>query len=818
MTVTARSMRGTGWAARTAMALLAVALVAVPCVQAAASTAWGTINNFDCVNDTGVECHGFEIEIEDIRARDITYTYDWNHYGTPKICEDLSNPLHPKVIIRYESPKRPDGSWAAYTAIPSGPIAPTDGHRFTDPSVNFGGEHFGVGYYGTPTAIRYSWLKDDGFGNLVFAGAVNVGTPVFGLYAAGGGFPARVQAAIEPPPPPEPPVREFGEPSWVKEIRTTSHNNHKVELRDLVTDDPDDPNDENWKNGEPDEVEVEWQLLQTDFNSGDGGPNGELVGAPEDLPNGDEVVTRRYEFFKYVGPVDPETGEALADKVGPDGIHGVGVKIINGVEVDLSTVVVVGDFIGSQMAGFDPAARIGLIDHLQDGEVGSPYVERRIVIGGTAPIVTTRDGALPPGMTFDVVTGILSGTPTAPGTYSFTISSVDALGDTVANTYRLTIVEAGQQRPPHADIKTVAAPLGGGTTTGDGEYAMGAIVTVTATPNPGCAFVNWTDGGTVVSENATFEFEALANRELVANFASVGGSTQITNVQGGPGMIGQKVTLAGTLSNAADASPVAGAALKFAINGAMVGSALTDATGRARLTFKIPASLGVGTQALAVQYDGDATHLASSGSGTLTTNAATTAIVNLSIPPGRIGQKVTLKGTLKRTTDGAPLPGQSITFKVAGTAVGTKTTSSTGVVSLAYTIPESLGVGKRTVRLSFAGSTLYLASSKSGTLTVSKGLTTLAVPPVSGAAGATVTLTATLKTSTGTVLAGRTVSFSVGGTGVGSAVTDAAGVATVMYTIPSATPSGTVLSTTAAFPGDALYAPVTNHGTLTVSP
>jgi hypothetical protein len=122
------------------------------------------------VNDTGGECHGFEIEIDDIHSRDITYTYDWNHYGVPKITEDNSDPLHPKVFVRYESAKNPDGSWAAFTAVPSGPISPTDGHQFTNPSVNFGGEHFGVGFYGTPSTVKYSWLKDDGAGNLVFAG------------------------------------------------------------------------------------------------------------------------------------------------------------------------------------------------------------------------------------------------------------------------------------------------------------------------------------------------------------------------------------------------------------------------------------------------------------------------------------------------------------------------------------------------------------------------------------------------------------------------------------------------------------------------
>jgi hypothetical protein len=105
---------------------------------------------------------------------------------------------------------------------------------------------------------------------------------------------------------------------WVKEIKTTTHNNKEVKLRDLVSDDPVDPNDKNWANGEPDEVEVEWRILQK-RNIPGGGANDELAAAPEDLPNGDEVVTRRYEFYKYTGPLDEESGEAMADAVDADG-------------------------------------------------------------------------------------------------------------------------------------------------------------------------------------------------------------------------------------------------------------------------------------------------------------------------------------------------------------------------------------------------------------------------------------------------------------------------------------------------------------------
>jgi len=261
-------------------------LVVFGLTQAAlASTAYGSINNFDCVNDTGSETHGFEIELDYGRTTDVTYTYDYNHYGTPKVSEDLSDPMHPRVFVRYESGKNLDGTWKAYTAIPSGPILPTQGHQFTNPAINFGGEHFGVGFVGTPVAVKYNWLIDDGSGNLIHGPAVYIATPTFTYSPPVGIVPAQVIAAIVPPPPPAAPVFEFGVASWVKEIKTSSHNPGKVHLNDLVGDDPGHP--QPWANGEPDEVEVEWKILQTEFAAANGGKNNELKGKGEDLPGGD---------------------------------------------------------------------------------------------------------------------------------------------------------------------------------------------------------------------------------------------------------------------------------------------------------------------------------------------------------------------------------------------------------------------------------------------------------------------------------------------------------------------------------------------------
>ena len=508
-----------------ASACLALALAATA-PDTRASIAYGTINNFDTVNDTGHEAHGFEIELDDCRSSDISYTFDWNHYGTPSITEDNSNPGHPKTTIRWAAKKNPDGSWTAYTAMPTTTIAPTDGHQFTDPSVNFGGEHFGTGFLVNPTAVRYHWLIDDGTGNLVSGGAVQVATPTF-IYSppvvdpALPPAPANVVAVIEPPEPPEPPAPgvEFGPAVWVKEIRTTSHNNNPVELRDLLSEDPDDPTDVHWTNGEPDEVEVEWQLLQRDYNKTNGGANAKLEGAAEELPDGDEVVTRRYEFFKYVGPFDDETREAMAQHVGADGLHGSGQKTINGVEVDLSEVIVVGEFAGSQMAAYDATGSVGLIDHLQEGAEGEAYPDRRVVVPGAAAFTSTFTGALPAGMNFDPVAGILSGTPSESGTFHFTVSADDGTAPEVTRSFTLQIAPAGQVLPLQYQIESSASPANGGFTSGDGIFDAGSSQTLKAQPAIGYAFSHWTENHQLVGTSSSMSFpDLVVNHALVAHF------------------------------------------------------------------------------------------------------------------------------------------------------------------------------------------------------------------------------------------------------------------------------------------------------------
>lgn len=307
----------------------------------ASAQVYGSLANFDVVNDTGHDCHGFEIEIEDAS------------YSRSKITSvfglDRNFGVPPAAVVRYGSPTITDvpgfgvrvryqaqfanGSWSART--PSGPYAnPGDScWPFGNPQYNSGVltcDHYGVATYGTPAKVNYRWLCDQGPGG-------NSGelTPVPAEVP-----PVRFNYQPQPPPPPgQPPIPdiveveidapdapdepddEFGRAYWVQIY--SRHADHDVDLEALMVDDPEVPGE--------DEVEIEWELFQ------EGGDNG-LMGQQLFRDPADEALVLRFAIYEYVGAVKAD-GEA--DCSGNNGQHG---------PEDCGGL---GDYVGAQMAAFD---------------------------------------------------------------------------------------------------------------------------------------------------------------------------------------------------------------------------------------------------------------------------------------------------------------------------------------------------------------------------------------------------------------------------------------------------------------------------------
>ena len=89
--------------------------------------------------------------------------------------------------------------------------------------------------------------------------------------------------------------------------------------------------------------------------------------------------------------------------------------------------------IGSSSLTLAPAS-------LPDGMLGTAYSQTVAANGGTAPyIYSVTAGALPAGLSFNPTTGVISGTPTASGASSFTVSVIDHVGNTGTRGYTVNI-------------------------------------------------------------------------------------------------------------------------------------------------------------------------------------------------------------------------------------------------------------------------------------------------------------------------------------------------------------------------------------------
>jgi large repetitive protein len=77
---------------------------------------------------------------------------------------------------------------------------------------------------------------------------------------------------------------------------------------------------------------------------------------------------------------------------------------------------------------------------LKGGITGIAYTETITAQGGTSPYTfAVTSGALPTGTTLNTSSGVISGTPTAASTFSFTITVTDSLGYTGSQAFSVVI-------------------------------------------------------------------------------------------------------------------------------------------------------------------------------------------------------------------------------------------------------------------------------------------------------------------------------------------------------------------------------------------
>ena len=137
--------------------------------------------------------------------------------------------------------------------------------------------------------------------------------------------------------------------------------------------------------------------------------------------------------------------------------------------------------------------------------VGVAYSTSLAVSGGTAPLTwSVTAGALPAGLALDVSTGVLSGTPTATGTTSFTVGVVDAFGVTASKATAITVNPGPVTITKTANVSSVAP---GGT--------VSSTITVTNTGTGAFNGVTLSDPLGGVLDDATYNNDAAASSGTV---------------------------------------------------------------------------------------------------------------------------------------------------------------------------------------------------------------------------------------------------------------------------------------------------------------
>lgn len=298
--------------------------------------ATGSLDNFDCVNDTGETAEGFEIDIEDINPADLTREFPSNfsgseyvnRFGIPTVTAGIAADGHKMVSIVWAATWT-GSKWAAkfgsyvYNGVPEGdgvayvarPVATQgDSCWLLGQGANYatsGCDHYGLSF--APGVVlgkqTYHWLVPDPTnpGHLTQAAWTSRNGPLPpapGQAYAGG----VVQAVAEAAPPPEPAEPQWSGPKWAKVY--TSFANSPAILDQLQK------NRIPLKNANGVTVTVHWAMLQQP----PGGQAGEKQDVENDvMPANKAAVVKRYEYYAFTGMLDSETNEAFCGPLDNDG-------------------------------------------------------------------------------------------------------------------------------------------------------------------------------------------------------------------------------------------------------------------------------------------------------------------------------------------------------------------------------------------------------------------------------------------------------------------------------------------------------------------
>lgn len=444
---------------------------------------YGQLSNFDVVNHSGHDAHGFEVELEGIQPNDIYYSFTGERYGASHVTTTATG-----VKVTWRSAY--SGSSFDQTTI-----AYAGGGQFGGTCymggvgyATSGCEHFGVSLTAMPTATHYRWLIEDAAnpGTLIPADPpVAIPNPTYIITPpAVVGEPPVLEAQIEAPEPAERPDL-YGDAQWVKVFKTEL--TREVTLDELLTGNPIVPNDAA-------HTEVEWEILQDEPASNSNG-NRRQRRNQGSISFGTRAVVRRYEIYNYTGAYDPITHEALCSDL----------------TCTLPADGELGDYIGAQMAAANVTAQSVTVSKNGNGTVNS--ADRLIRCGADCISGYDRGAAVSLTAVADkdnIFTG-WAGACTG-GALTCVVNVADAMNVTAnfARTYFFQVKTSGK------------GSINGSFGISCGRICSATVVTgsagtITAVPEAGFRFSSWT-GAACAGSGATCNLTINAATQVQANF------------------------------------------------------------------------------------------------------------------------------------------------------------------------------------------------------------------------------------------------------------------------------------------------------------
>jgi len=400
------------------------------------------------------------------------------------------------------------------------------------------------------------------------------------------------------------------------------------------------------------------------------------------------------------------------------------------------------------------------------------------------------------------------------GDGNFTTSTSSALSQAVNQDPTSTALSSSVNPSLYGQSVTFTATVtanapGSGTPSGSVIFMDGTSTLGTGTLNASSAATFTTSALSVASHPITAVYggdtnDLISTSEPLSQVVNTDTTTTTLTSSVNPSVFRQPVTFTAAVTVVSPGAGTPSGTVTFMDGSTTLGTSSLNGSGVA--TFSIT-SLSVATHSITAAYGGDGNFTASTSSAVIQTvnQASTTTSLTASPTSTTSGQPVTLTATIAVVAPGAGTPTGSVQFFVGTTSLGTISLSGNTAILTTTTLP----VGTDSLTAQYLGDPNFTGSTSSAvSVTIAGGFvgiattTTLTSSTNPSVFGQSVTLTATVKPSSGSGTPTGSVTFYAGSTPLGIATLSGKKASLKTASVPIGSQA-----ITAIYSGDTTYAP-----------